>query len=67
MTVNKFDLNAFTPQELRTIYVEMYAETFECTAEHAEEMFLAEYDASHDFHNYANVEYAIQEMLRFCA
>ncbi|MCG7345328.1 hypothetical protein MHZ92_14405 [Sporosarcina sp. ACRSL] len=63
----KHDLNAFTPEELRSTYIEKYAETFESTKEHALEMFLSEYNADHDFHTLANVEYAIEEMIRICA
>lgn len=66
MNASKYDINEMSPEELRTAYVEQYAHTFECDRQHAEEMFLAEYSADHDFHTLANVEYAIQEVLRIC-
>lgn len=64
--LNKHDLNEFSPEELRTIYIEKYAETFECTKEHATEMFLAEYSPTKDFHTYHNVESAIKRLAQLC-
>lgn len=64
--VNKYDLNEFSPEELRNIYIDMYTETFECSKDHAVEVFLAEYGPDRCFHNYKNVEDAIENMARFC-
>lgn len=66
MTINKYDLNEFSPEELRNIFIEKYAETFESTVEHAKEMFLSEYSEDHDFHNYKKVEDSIESIAKFC-
>lgn len=64
--INKHDLNEFSPEELRDVYIDKYSETFECTKEHAEEMFLSEYEADHDFHTYHNVEYVVKRHAMLC-
>lgn len=62
----KYMIGALSPQELRELYVEQYAERFNSTVEHAAEMHDSEYAAGHDFYTVANVEHAIEDMARFC-
>lgn len=64
--INKYDLNEFSPEELQEIYINLYADKFESTKEHAREMFLSEFSETYDFHNYKNVEYAIERNAKLC-
>lgn len=56
----------YSPEELRNAYIEKYEESFECTKEHATEMFHSEYNAAHDFHTYDNVVAAVKSIEMLC-
>lgn len=64
--INKYGLNEFSPEELSEIFIEKYAEAFDSTKGHANEMFLSEYGIGHDFHCYKNVEDAINNEMNLC-
>lgn len=66
MNDKKYDINAFSPEELREVYIKIYAEVFESSLEHAKEMFLSRYSSDHDFVIYKRVEDAIESMKKLC-